>query len=95
MNNKYEDKAKKFKALADVNRLKIFELLAYEEKCGCDILEHFEFTQSTLSHHMKVLIDSKLVKCRKDGHWSLYSVDNTGTNELLLSVMNHGAETNI
>ena len=56
MDDKYEVNSRIFKALSDVNRLKIIDLLSYEEKCGCKILEHFNFTQPTLSHHMKVLI---------------------------------------
>ena len=45
MDDKYEVNSRIFKALSDVNRLKIIDLLSYEEKCGCKILEHFNFTQ--------------------------------------------------
>lgn len=61
----YEDNAKIIKALSDANRLKIIDILSCGEMCACDILKHFEFTQPTLSHHMKVLIDCGLVKHRK------------------------------
>lgn len=88
MNINYEFNAKLFKALADPNRLKIIDMLSCGEKCACDILEHFEFTQPTLSHHMKALVDCGLVKCRKDGLWSHYSLDNTSANKLLLTLMN-------
>lgn len=88
MKNNYELNAKVFKALSDPNRLKIIDMLSCGEKCACVILEDFAFTQPTLSHHMKVLIDSGLVKCKKDGLWSYYSLDSTKANQLVLSLMN-------
>lgn len=62
------------KALGDANRLKIVEMLSTGEKCGCKLLEAFEITQPTLSHHMKVLCDCGLVIARKEGKWSHYSL---------------------
>ena len=50
-------------------------MLSSGEKCACIILESFNFTQPTLSHHMKVLMDSGIVKCRKEGTWIHYSLD--------------------
>jgi ArsR family transcriptional regulator, arsenate/arsenite/antimonite-responsive transcriptional repressor len=88
MNINYEVNAKIFKALSDPNRLKIIDMLSCNEKCACDILEYFDFTQPTLSHHMKVLMDCGIVKCRKDGLWSHYSLDITSANKLVLSLMN-------
>ena len=93
MSNDYETNAKIFKAISDCNRLKIIDMLSCGEKCACDILESFEFTQPTLSHHMKVLMDSGLVNCRKDGLWSYYTLDITKTNKLVLSLMNIFTET--
>ncbi|WP_286907168.1 MULTISPECIES: ArsR/SmtB family transcription factor [Clostridium] len=93
MNLDYEVNAKIFKALSDPNRLKIIDILSCGEKCACDILESFEFTQPTLSHHMKVLIDCKLVKSRKEGLWNYYTLDNTSANKLVLYLMNIVTET--
>ena len=42
--------------------MKIVDILSCGEKCACDILEHFDFTQPTLSHHMKVLMECGLVE---------------------------------
>jgi len=94
MNDNYETNAKILKALSDPSRLKIIDMLSCGEKCACDILESFEFTQPTLSHHMKVLMDSDLVNCRKDGLWSYYSIDNTKANKLVLTLMNIFTDTN-
>ena len=63
------------KALSDENRVKILQMLTDGERCGCKLLEAFEITQPTLSHHMKILCDSGLVDARKDGKWSHYSVN--------------------
>jgi ArsR family transcriptional regulator len=93
MSSNYEVNAKIFKALSDPNRLKIIDMLSCGEKCACDILEYFDFTQPTLSHHMKVLMDSGLINCRKDGLWSYYTLDITKTNKLILSLMNIFTDT--
>ena len=93
MDNNYETNAKIFKALSDPNRLKIIEMISCSEKCACDILDYFEFTQPTLSHHMKVLMDCGLVKCRKEGLWSHYSLDITNANRLVLALMNIFTDT--
>jgi ArsR family transcriptional regulator len=71
----YSEKTKLFKALADANRLKIIDILSCGERCACEILGHFEFTQPTLSHHMKVLAEVDLVHIRKEGVWSHYALN--------------------
>lgn len=62
------------KALGDANRLKIVRMLSDGEKCGCTLLEAFEITQPTLSHHMRILCECGLVTARKEGKWSHYSL---------------------
>ena len=66
------------KALGDSNRLQIVQMLSDGEKCGCKLLEAFEITQPTLSHHMKILCDSGIVTARKDGKWMHYSISQKG-----------------
>jgi len=83
----YEMNAKIFKGLSDPSRLKIIDILSCGEKCACDILENFEFTQPTLSHHMKVLMECGLVKARKEGLWSYYILDTTNSSKLTLFLM--------
>ncbi|MCD1147513.1 metalloregulator ArsR/SmtB family transcription factor [Peptoniphilus sp. KCTC 25270] len=70
------------KALSDSNRLQILEILGQEERCACHILEKLEITQPTLSHHMKILNDCNLVKTRKEGKWSHYSIEKETLKEL-------------
>lgn len=62
------------KALGDANRLEIVKMLSDGEKCGCKLLEKFEITQPTLSHHMKILVECGLVNDRKEGKWHHYSL---------------------
>jgi ArsR family transcriptional regulator len=64
-----------FKALSDANRLRIVDMLSRGELCACKLLEHFNITQPTLSHHMKVLADCGLVLSRRDGIWAYYSLN--------------------
>ena len=64
------------KALGDPNRLEIVKMLSDGEKCGCKLLERFEITQPTLSHHMRILVECDLVKDRKAGKWHHYSLNN-------------------
>lgn len=63
------------KALGEPTRLKIFNLLKQSEKCACSLLEEFNVTQPTLSYHMQILNESRLIITRKEGKWSYYSLD--------------------
>lgn len=63
------------KALGDSNRLQIVEMLSEGEKCACNLLEKFEITQPTLSHHMRILTECALVDVRKEGKWVYYSLN--------------------
>ena len=66
--------AERFRALGDENRLQILTLLEERELCAGDLLKSLSIVQSTLSHHMKILVESGLVTCRKQGKWSYYSL---------------------
>jgi len=50
-------------------------MLSCDELCACNILEAFAITQPTLSYHMKILTECGLVKARKEGTWTRYSLD--------------------
>lgn len=83
----YEENARLLKALSDSNRLRIIQLLSCGEKCACEILKSFNFTQPTLSHHIKLLIDCGLVKCRKEGTWNYYRLNIKNANKLVLFLL--------
>ena len=85
------------KALSDPNRLRIIQLLTYGEQCGCELLEQMQISQSTLSHHMKLLEDSRLVSSVRKGKWSHYSLNKdqwTVFREYIESIRNAGGERN-
>ena len=63
-----------FKALSDENRIRILKMLRSGEKCACKLLEELNISQPTLSHHMKILCDAGIVKGRKEGKWTHYSM---------------------
>ncbi|MFV0413742.1 MAG: ArsR/SmtB family transcription factor, partial [Oscillospiraceae bacterium] len=67
-----------FKAFCDENRLMVLELLQSGEKCACVLLEQLHIAQSTLSHHMKILVESGVVAARKEGKWTYYSFSPDG-----------------
>lgn len=68
------DIVKIFKALGDENRIKIISLLGSNEVCACSLLENLCISQSTLSHHMKILADAGVVSVRKEGRWMYYKI---------------------
>lgn len=78
----YRNDAKLFKALSDENRLQILAQLNAEEKCACVLLEKLAISQPTLSHHMRILADARLVECRKEGKWMYYSLCKEGAINL-------------
>lgn len=74
----FEKVANVFKAFDDEKRLCILEMLQSGEKCACVILENMQISQSTLSHHMKILCESGIVNSRKEGKWVHYSISDAG-----------------
>lgn len=73
--NLYKQNARIFKAFCDESRLRIIDLIrASDEVCACVLLEDLSISQSTLSHHMKILVESGLVSSRKDGKRTMYSL---------------------
>ena len=74
MEHTYVEEARVFKALSDENRLMVLEMLQGGEKCACVLLCKLNISQPTLSHHMKILVDSGIVSARKEGKWTYYSL---------------------
>ena len=78
MENLNKNNAKIFKALADEQRLIILELLQSGEKCACEILDNIKIGQSSLSYHMKILVNSGIVESRNNGKWTFYQISKKG-----------------
>jgi DNA-binding transcriptional ArsR family regulator len=69
-------------ALADPTRLRIFELIARGEKTVGEIVDEFSFKPPTISQHLQVLKQAKLVSVRAEGQKRIYAVDETGLKEI-------------
>lgn len=82
----HDTDAKIFRAFDNVNRLQILEMLRGGEKCACVLLKDLQITQPTLSHHMKILCDSGIVKSRKEEKWTYYSISEKGRKAALLTL---------
>ena len=83
MNRDLEKTAKIFKAFSVAIRLEILDLLKNGEECACDLLEELDLTQSGLSYHMKILIESGIVTAREDGKWVYYTISEQGRQEII------------
>ena len=66
---------KAFKAMSDETRLRVLNLILERECCVCEIMQALEISQSKASRHLSALYDAGFLKFRKEGLWSLYSVD--------------------
>jgi ArsR family transcriptional regulator len=73
------EQVKLLAALSDATRLQIVAMLAGldEPLCVCEIQAHFALGQPTISHHLKVLRDARLVTWEKRGLWVYYSLDHS------------------
>jgi len=60
--------------------MEVFRLIAVQEApvCVCDIVDRFDVSQPTISHHLKALRDAGLVKVSRHGVWAFYAVDPAG-----------------
>jgi ArsR family transcriptional regulator len=60
------------KALADENRVRIVAMLDGRELCVCQVIELLELAPSTVSKHLSILKQARLIDGRKDGRWMYY-----------------------
>lgn len=68
-----------FKALGEERRLRILRMIADNPGiCSCKVLESHEMSQSTLSHHMRILCEADLVSCERQGKWVHYYLNHEG-----------------
>ncbi|HEY7033000.1 MAG TPA: metalloregulator ArsR/SmtB family transcription factor [Thermomicrobiales bacterium] len=69
-----------YKALADATRLDVFRLIAAQEApiCACDVVDRFDVSQPTISHHLKVLREAGLITVSRRGVWAYYAADPRG-----------------
>lgn len=93
------DLADLFKIFGDSSRIKIMYTISEEELCVQEIASKVSMTQSAVSHQLRVLKNSRLVKSRKNGKEVFYSLDddhvsiifNKGLEHLREKEGNYGA----
>ncbi|MBP5661595.1 MAG: helix-turn-helix transcriptional regulator [Clostridia bacterium] len=81
-----------FKLFSDESRLKILYLLTMNEMCVSDIAATLDMNQSTVSHQLKILRNSRVVKYRRDAKIVYYSLDDDHIGQILLQGMLHVSE---
>lgn len=86
------DLADLFKIFGDTTRIKILYALRESELCVCDIAQVLNMTQSAISHQLKILKQSKLVKYRRDGKTIFYSLADSHVLTIIDQGMEHLAE---
>jgi ArsR family transcriptional regulator, arsenate/arsenite/antimonite-responsive transcriptional repressor len=72
-----DELAKKLKALADPTRLRLVSIVAASEDreaCVCDLIEPVGLGQSTVSHHLKILMEAGFLTRSKRGTWAYYKL---------------------
>ncbi|KUO72445.1 MAG: hypothetical protein APF81_03280 [Desulfosporosinus sp. BRH_c37] len=71
---KIRQEAKRYKALGDETRLKMFRVLEKGELCVCELMDHFQMNQSVASRNLKVLENAGLVEGRRRGKFVYYCI---------------------
>jgi ArsR family transcriptional regulator len=79
-----EHRADQLKALANPVRLRMVDLIYHGggEICVCEFMDHFDLSQPTISHHLKVLREAGLIQSRKEGTMVRHRVDETAFTAL-------------
>lgn len=72
-----------FKALNDATRREILELLQRQDLSAGEIVEHFNISWPSISHHLDILKQAGLVTSKKEGQYVHYSLNTTVVDEIL------------
>ncbi len=86
------DLAELFRVFGDTTRIKILYALFESELCVSDIAQALGLSQSAVSHQLRVLKASKLVKFRRDGKTVYYSLDDDHVRSIIALGMDHVEE---
>ena len=82
------DLAELFKVFGDSTRIRILFVLSSAEVCVCDLARLLNMTQSAISHQLRILKQSQLVKSRRDGKSVFYSL----ADDHVYRIINQGFE---
>ena len=86
------DLAELFKIFGDSTRVKILYVLLECEMCVCDIAQLLNMTQSAISHQLRILKQSRLVKFRREGKTIYYSLADDHVATIMAQGLEHVCE---
>jgi ArsR family transcriptional regulator len=86
------DVADFFKIFGDSTRIKILWSLFFSEMCVCDMCAVLHMEQSAVSHQLRILKQSRLVKYRRDGKVVYYSLDDNHVKGIINQALEHVSE---
>lgn len=81
-----------FKVFGDSTRSRIICALSVEEMCVCDLAVLLNMTHSAVSHQLRLLKVSRIVKNRKEGRVVYYSLDDTHIADIFAMAFDHVME---
>lgn len=84
--------AELYKIFGDSTRIKILCVLSECEMCVCDIAKILNMTQSAISHQLRALKQSKLVKYRREGKAVFYSLADSHVKTIINQGLEHVCE---
>lgn len=84
-----EELALLFKVFGDSTRVKILSALLISEMCVCDIANLLNMTKSSISHQLRILKHSKLIKYRKSGRSVYYSLADSHVEQIIDCGLSH------
>ncbi len=83
------DLAELFKIFSDSTRIRILFVLFEAEVCVCDLADMLNMTQSAVSHQLRILKQSKLVKSRREGKSIFYSLADSHVRTIIAQGLDH------
>ncbi|MBO4900122.1 MAG: winged helix-turn-helix transcriptional regulator [Lachnospiraceae bacterium] len=84
-----DELAELFKVFGDSTRLRVLSVLIDGELCVQDIADSLDMTQSAISHQLKILKNSHLVKSRREGKQIMYALDDDHVRTIIAMGMEH------
>ncbi|MDQ3460915.1 MAG: metalloregulator ArsR/SmtB family transcription factor [Deinococcota bacterium] len=87
-----QDASLLLKAVADPTRLRLLSALATTELCVCDLAAVLGMSESAVSHQLRVLRTSRLVRYRKEGRIAYYRLSDNHVTDLLAGALEHARE---
>lgn len=82
-----------FKTLGDVTRVRLLDALSRQELCVCDLAALVGLSESAVSHQLRLLRNTRVVRSRRAGRMIFYSLDDEHVLKLFAQASRHVAET--